>query len=223
MNKILLVEDDKIIASSIVYYLQNEEFEVDNTGSVTIAEKMIKENKYDLAILDVTLIDGNGYELYERIKKLSDIPCIFLTALDEEINIIHGLELGADDYITKPFRAKELLLRIKSVLRRCKSAGGEINIYNLKINTQKGKVFKDNEPVFLTVLEYKILLILIENKGQVLTRDKILAHIWDISEDYVNDNTLTVYIKRLRDKIEDEPENPKIIKTVRGLGYRLGD
>lgn len=221
MINLLLVEDDTTISSSIEYYLISEGFKVDTCDNTKESIELVKNNKYNLVLLDVTLSDGNGFDLFKEIKNIDDIPVIFLTALDEEINIVRGLEMGADDYITKPFRARELLSRIKAVLRRCKENIEEININNIRINTKQAKIYKDNEVIFLTALEYKLLLILIENRGNVLTREQILADIWDVSEDYVNDNTLTVYIKRLREKVEVDPNNPKIIKTIRGMGYMV--
>ena len=148
---------------------------------------------------------------------------IFLTAYDDEVNVIMGLELGADDYISKPFRVKELLARIKTVLRRYNkdTADGIVNIGNIRINTNEAKVYKDSKEVILTAMEYRLLLIFINNRGIVLSRQKLLEDIWDVAGDFVNDNTLTVYIKRLRDKIEEDPASPNIIKTVRGLGYIL--
>ena len=223
MINILLIEDDSAIQNSLKYFLEKEGFCIDVCKGVNEASLKIAVNKYDLALLDVTLPDGNGYDLFKQIKKKGDIPVIFLTALDDEINVIHGFELGADDYITKPFRAVELLLRIKAVLRRCNGNSDEICINNIIINLNKAKVYKDGNVVDLTALEYKLLLILVENKGKTLSREKILSAIWDVSEDYVNDNTLTVYIKRLREKIEENPNDPKIIQTVRGLGYKVGE
>lgn len=151
------------------------------------------------------------------------MPVIFLTAYDDEVNVIMGLELGADDYISKPFRVKELLARIKTVLRRYNkdTADGIINIGNIKINTNEAKVYKNSQEIILTAMEYRLLLTFINNRGIVLTRQKLLEDIWDVAGDFVNDNTLTVYIKRLRDKIEEDPANPSVIKTVRGLGYIL--
>lgn len=223
MITILLIEDDSVISSSLKYYLEKEGYVVNTVFSIEETKNILKNQKYDLVLLDVTLKDGSGYELFTYIKKAQDVPIIFLTALDDEINIIQGFELGADDYITKPFRASELLLRIKAVLRRCKKAYDTIEISDIKINLDNAKVYKSGNIVELTALEYKLFLILVQNKGKMLSRQKILANIWDVSEEYVNDNTLTVYIKRLREKIEDNPANPKIIKTIRGLGYKVGD
>lgn len=149
------------------------------------------------------------------------MPVIFLTAYDDEVNVIMGFELGADDYISKPFRVKELMLRIKSVMRRYsnETSDGIIKINNLKINTNEAKVYKNNEEIILTAMEYRLLLILLSNRGKVLSRTALLENIWDVAGNFVEDNTLTVYIKRLRDKIEEDPAKPEFIKTVRGLGY----
>ncbi len=223
MSSVLLIEDDSVIASSIKYYLENEGFQIFTADNEEKSLNIIKENVIDLILLDITLGNENGFDLFHQIKKLTNIPIIFLTALDEEINVVRGLEMGADDYITKPFRARELLSRIKAVLRRCSSSTEEIIYKNLKINVKQAKVYKDDEIVFLTSLEYKLLLVLLENKGKILSREKILASIWDVSEEFVNDNTLSVYIKRLREKIEIDPNNPQIILTIRGLGYKIGD
>lgn len=173
--------------------------------------------------MDITLPDSNGYLLYQTLKKLQDIPVIFLTALDEEKDIIKGLELGADDYITKPFHARELLLRIKNVLRHTKLPEEEevLCLQNITVNLDKAKVYRDQEEIEMTALEYKILVLLGENQGRIISRGQILANIWDDNENYVNDNTLTVYIKRIREKIEQDPNHPKIIQTVRGLGYKI--
>ncbi|MGG4411176.1 response regulator transcription factor [Niallia taxi] len=226
--KILLVEDDKTIASGIEYSLNQEEYETILCHSVQTAKKAIIENleQIDLCIFDLSLPDGNGYELCEYVKKHSDKPVIFLTALDDEVNVVMGLDMGADDYITKPFRVRELLSRIKSVLRRYHKqlqAKPVIEIENIAINTAEGKVFKHGEEVLVTALEYRLFLIFANHIGQVLTRTQLLERIWDVAGDFVNDNTLTVYIKRLREKLEDDPQKPTIIKTVRGLGYKVGD
>lgn len=177
-------------------------------------------------ILDVLLPDGSGYDICRLVRKKQDVPVLFLTACDEEVNVVMGLDIGADDYITKPFRIQELLSRIRSVLRRYRKGESDSGIYqieNLCINTKKAKVYKDDQEVFLTALEYRLLLTFVNNLGQVLTRNQLLESIWDVAGNFVNDNTLTVYIKRLRDKLEQDSQNPVIIKTVRGLGYRMGD
>ena len=193
---------------------------------MTYALKCISTEKFDLALLDLSLPDGSGYEICKKTKSSSDIPVIFLTACDDEVNVVMGLDMGADDYITKPFRIRELLSRIKSVLRRYNKIEAIKTIYtfgSIQINTNTAKVYKNNEEIILTALEYKLLLTLINNEGIVLSRNKLLEGIWDVAGDFVNDNTLTVYIKRLREKLEDDIQNPTFIKTVRGIGYKVGD
>ena len=226
MIHILLVEDDKTIALGIDYALKQEGYQTIVCYSAKEAEKSIKNNIFDLAVLDVALPDGDGYELCRRIREKSDIPVIFVTAMDEEVNVVMGLDMGADDYITKPFRVRELLSRIRSVLRRyhkSSDSGSEILLKDIRINTAEARVYKKGEPLILTSMEYKLLLTLAAAQGRVLTRNQILEEIWDAAGEFVNDNTLTVCIKRLREKIEDNPQNPQVIHTVRGLGYRAGD
>lgn len=220
---IFLLEDDNAIGIGLSYSLKNEGYSVTIAKTVEEALEIIRNKTFTLYILDLTLPDGSGYDVCTQIKKQGDLPVIFLTAYDDEVNVIMGLELGADDYISKPFRVKELLARIKTVLRRYNkdTADGMINIGNIRINTNEAKVYKDSKEVILTVMEYRLLLIFINNRGIVLSRQKLLEDIWDVAGDFVNDNTLTVYIKRLRDKIEEDPASPNIIKTVRGLGYIL--
>lgn len=220
---IFLLEDDNAIGIGLTYSLKNEGYSVTVAKTVKDAFKIIKERNFSLYILDLTLPDGSGYDVCTEIKKIGDFPVIFLTAYDDEVNVIMGLELGADDYISKPFRVKELLARIKTVLRRNnkETADGIITIGNIRINTNEAKVYKGNEEIILTAMEYRLLLTFVNNRGIVLSRQKLLEDIWDVAGDFVNDNTLTVYIKRLRDKIEEDPAEPAIIKTVRGLGYIL--
>lgn len=218
---IFLLEDDEAIGIGLTYSLENEGYNVTLAKSVKEAEKIIDEKEFSLYILDLTLPDGSGYDVCKRIKAKCDLPVIFLTAYDDEVNVIMGFELGADDYISKPFRVKELMLRIKSVMRRYsnETSDGIIKINSLKINTNEAKVYKNNEEIILTAMEYRLLLILLSNRGKVLSRTALLENIWDVAGDFVEDNTLTVYIKRLRDKIEEDPAKPEFIKTVRGLGY----
>lgn len=226
MTKILIVEDDEAIRLGLEYYLKQENFIVISTPFAKEAESIFQVNlDIDLVLLDINLPDMNGFELFKKMKNKRDVPTIFLTASDLEVSIVMGLDMGADDYVTKPFKAKELVSRIKSVLRRTsgKSRENVIQIQNLVIDMNQAKVLKNGKDVFLTALEYKILLIFALNPNVVFTREKILANIWDVNEEYVNDNALTVYIKRIREKIEDDSSHPKIILTVRGFGYKLGD
>ena len=177
-----------------------------------------------MAILDITLPDGTGYDVCRMIKSREDLPILFLTACDDEVNVVMGLDMGADDYITKPFRIRELISRIKSILRRYGKQSGDENIFragNVTVDLKKAKVMKNQKEVILTAMEYRLLLTLINHRGQVLSRSQLLEGIWDVAGDFVNDNTLTVYIKRIREKLEDDPAAPKLIKTVRGLGYCL--
>ena len=220
MTKILIIEDDKSIQNSISYYLTKEGFNIDIVSNLKNGKEKINKNSYDLLLLDVTFPDDNGFDFYKNMKKV--IPTIFLTALDEEKDIVKGFDLGANDYITKPFHARELLSRIKNVLKYT-SKEEKITIQNVTLDTITDKVYNDGKEVELTALEYKILSFMFENKGKLVTRGQILANIWDDNNNFVNDNTLTVYIKRIREKIEKDPNNPKVIKTVRGIGYRIGD
>lgn len=220
---LFLLEDDYAIATGLCYSLENEGYSVTHASGVKQAIDIISKEKFSLYILDLTLPDGSGYDVCKEIKKQGDLPVIFLTAYDDEVNVVMGFEFGADDYISKPFRLKELLVRIKSVLRRYnnETADGVIKFKDLTVNTNEAKVYKDGNEIILTAMEYRLLLILLNNRGKVLSRTQLLENIWDVDSDFVEDNTLTVYIKRLRDKIEEEPNRPLIIKTVRGLGYMI--
>lgn len=220
---LFLLEDDYAIATGLCYSLENEGYSVTHASGVKQAIDIISKEKFSLYILDLTLPDGSGYDVCKEIKKQGDLPVIFLTAYDDEVNVVMGFEFGADDYISKPFRLKELLVRIKSVLRRYnnESADGIIKFKDLTVNTNEAKVYKNGNEIILTAMEYRLLLILLNNRGKVLSRTQLLENIWDVDGDFVEDNTLTVYIKRLRDKIEEEPNRPLIIKTVRGLGYMI--
>lgn len=221
---LLIVEDDITIRQGLKFYLEQENFNVISVEFAGDAIKTINNNHIDLILLDVNLPDMDGFELFKEIKKIKDIPIIFLTANYLEVSVVRGLDMGADDYITKPFKARELVSRIKNVLRRVNNNQDNnlIKIRDIVIDLKQAKVFKNNVDVMLTALEYKILITLALNPNTVFTREKILADIWDVNEDYVNDNTLTVYIKRIREKIEDDITNPKIILTVRGIGYKIG-
>lgn len=221
--RILVVEDDKAISSGLEYSLTGEGYSVDCAYTGAEALDTFKNNEYDLVLLDLMLPDKSGYDVCKAIKSQSDTPTIFLTACDDEVNVVMGLDLGADDYVTKPFRIRELMSRIKSVLRRC-GKETEANFWeagNIKVQPGQARVWKDGEEVFLTALEYRLLLFFLQHKGQALTRDQLLEAIWDAAGEFVNDNTLTVYIKRLREKLENDPQNPEILKTVRGIGYKF--
>ncbi len=219
MNTILLVEDSESIVMGLKYSLEQEGFRV--TSAKTIAEAELASN-YDLILLDITLPDGNGFDFFKEIKKKEDIPVIFLTARDEEIDIVKGLDLGAEDYIVKPFRVKELISRIKVALRRYnKITSSIIECNGITLDTENMEAKKDGQRIELTSLEFKILLMLFTNKNKLVTREMILNKIWDLAGNFVNDNTLTVYIKRIREKIGDN--DGKIIKTIRGVGYKVDE
>ena len=195
-QNILIVEDDSVIAEGLAYALLGEGFLVKRAACAADCKTLVADEKFDLILLDVGLPDGTGYELCKLIKAQSDTPIIFLTACDDEVNVVMGLELGADDY-------------------------DMLTIGNISINVSQAKVYKNKSEIFLTALEYRLLLTLAGHRGQVLSRNQLLEGIWDVSGDFVNDNTLTVYMKRLREKLEDNPAKPKLIKTVRGLGYMM--
>lgn len=220
---IFVLEDDVAIGMGLSYSLENEGYSVTLVKSIEEADRIIRSQRFGLYLLDLTLPDGSGYEICKKVKAQGDLPVIFLTAFDDEINVVTGLELGADDYISKPFRVRELLARIKSVLRRYnnETAEGKIIIGDMVVNTAEAKVTVRNEEIVLTAMEYRLLLSFINNRGRVLSRQQLLEDIWDVDGDFVNDNTLTVYIKRLRDKIENDANNPEFIRTVRGMGYIL--
>ena len=221
--KLFVLEDDAAIGMGLSYSLKNEGYDVTVAKNVKSAYEILNKETFSLYILDLTLPDGSGYDVCREIKKSGDFPVIFLTAYDDEVNVVMGLELGADDYISKPFRVKELLARIKSVLRRYSKDSPDGVVSSIKVNTNEAKVYKNGAEIILTAMEYKLLLIFINNRGKVLSRQRLLEDIWDVAGDFVNDNTLTVYIKRLRDKIEEDPAKPAVIKTVRGLGYIVDD
>lgn len=218
MSKILLVEDNEAIILGLEYLFEEEKFEFDFAKTKQDAMNKIENTSYDLILLDITLPDGDGFEIAKNVKEKIKTPIIFLTAKDEEKDVVYGLDLGAEDYVIKPFRNRELISRIKNVLRRTEK-NDVIECKGVKLDTTIGKVFVGNEEIDLTKLEYKILLNLFLNMNRLITREEILNDIWDIAGNFVNDNTLTVYIKRIREKIGDK--DGKIITTVRGIGYRV--
>lgn len=224
MRNILMVEDDSTIAFAVKYAVEQESFNLDIASDLNQAREIVSTKVYDLILLDVMLPDGNGYEFLKDLRKHDeDTPVIFLSACDEEVNIVMGLDIGADDYITKPFRVRELISRINAILRRKGKIQDNkkiIKFKNISIHTLEARVFKNDEEIILTSAEYKLLLILIQNKNVVLTRAQILEKLWDATYDFVNDNTLSVYIKRLREKIEEDSSKPEYILTVRGVGYK---
>ncbi len=221
-QRILLVEDDGGIVWALNEVLRGEGFIIHAVSGETEAERYLEGGSLpDVILLDLSLADGNGFSLFRKVKERYGIPTIFLTASGDEESVCRGLELGAEDYIAKPFRARELVSRIRSVLRRSTCSRNTVQLENVTVDTDKGTVTKSGVEIALSALEYRILLVFIGNRGRLLSRSRLLEEIWDVGGDFVNDNTLTVYIKRLREKIEDDPQDPHIIKTVRGLGYRV--
>lgn len=223
MTKILLVEDDGQIASYLGELLRAEGFDTQIAGSKKEAGECLLIQAFDLVLLDVSLPDGNGFSVCAEIKREYEIPVIFLTASGDEYSVVAGLDMGADDYIAKPFRPRELISRIRSVLRRCKKEQRILSCGDLRVNVSSATVTKGEKELFLSALEYRLLLLLLQNKGQILTRNQLLEEIWDASGEYVNDNTLSVYMKRLREKIEENPQSPRLLHTIRGIGYRMED
>ena len=222
MKQIFLVEDDKEIAKNLARLLFSEGFTVTHASTQREAVTMLANNKFDLALVDISLPDGNGFAVCTEIKQTQNIPVIFLTASGDEASVVTGLNMGADDYITKPFRPRELIARIGTALRKKGHSPSAFKIRGLFVDTASGIVKKDGKEVFLSALEYRLLLVFINNPKSVITRDRLLDELWDAAGEFVSNNTLTVYIKRLREKIEDSPAAPRIILTVRGIGYRLG-
>ena len=221
MIKILLVEDDATIVANLTEYLNSEGVLVRSVSGQSAALQLLAKERADLVLLDVSLTEGNGFAACKAIKAEFGIPVIFLTASGDEFSTVTGFDLGADDYIPKPFRPRELLSRIKNVLRLTGSTGKTVKLGDVVVDTEKGTAMKNNKDLFLSALEYRLLLVFINNRGRLLTREQLLDSLWDAAGAYVNDNTLTVYIKRLREKIEDDSSNPKILLTVRGLGYKV--
>lgn len=223
MTRILLVEDDSQIAAYLGELLRAEGFDTQIAGSKKEAGECLLAQDFDLVLLDVSLPDGNGFSICAEVKREYEIPVVFLTASGDEYSVVAGLDMGADDYIAKPFRPRELISRIRSVLRRCKKEQRILSCGDLRVNVSSATVTKGEKELFLSALEYRLLLLLLQNKGQILTRNQLLEEIWDASGEYVNDNTLSVYMKRLREKIEENPQSPRLLHTIRGIGYRMED
>lgn len=221
MTRILLIEDDRSIIANLTEFLNAEGFTVKSVTGQTKALEILETERFDLVLLDISLSDGNGFVVCSAIKADYKIPVIFLTASGDEYSTVTGFNIGADDYIAKPFRPRELASRIRNVLRLTGSTGAVTQLGDIEVDTVKGVATKNGKDLYLSALEYRLLLVFINNRGATLTRTKLLEDIWDIAGEFVNDNTLTVYIKRLREKIEEDPQNPEIIKTVRGIGYRV--
>lgn len=220
MTRLLLVEDDPTLIRMLTSFLSSEGFSVRSVTGQSAAVSAMEETSPELALVDISLAEGNGFAVCARAKELG-VPVIFLTASADEYSVVTGLDMGADDYIAKPFRPRELVSRIRSVLRRADKRQSVTVLGQLTVDTDKGSVTRNGQELYLSALEYKLLLVFLQNRGQVLTRDVLLDEIWDSAGEFVNDNTLTVYIKRLREKIEEDPQNPKLIKTVRGIGYKI--
>ena len=220
MKHILLVEDDPSIVMALTEFLAGEDLETASAATQKEAEQLLLRSAYDLLLVDLALSEGDGFGVCAAAKQRG-LPVIFLTASADENSVVAGRDLGADDYIAKPFRPRELVSRIRSVLRRYSNSQTAELPGNVVVDLERGAVRKNGAEVPLSALEYKLLLALLTHRGKLMTRGKLLEEIWDIDGDFVNDNTLTVYIKRLREKIEDDPQAPAIIKTVRGLGYRV--
>lgn len=230
MQKILLLEDDASLIDGLEYSLKKKNFSVDTARSLAEARTLLSSVSYTLLLLDVTLPDGNGFDLCEEIRKNGNaVPIIFLTASDEEFQVIRGLDSGGDDYITKPFRLGELFSRIRALLRRSGSKnipGGDSSVLtsgNISIDLLTSRVTLYGQPLELTSAEYRLLCLLVRNAGLVVTRSMILDELWDGAGHFVDDNTLSVYIRRLREKIEKNPSRPELLTTVRGFGYRWNE
>ena len=221
MKQIFLVEDDKEIAKNLSLLLRAEGFAVTHAGTKGEAAELIGGQKFDLALVDISLPDGNGYAVCTEIREAQDISVIFLTASGDEASVVTGLNMGADDYIIKPFRPRELIARIRAALRKSGRVSSAFEAGGLSVDTGSGIVKKNGGEVFLSALEYRLLLVFINNPESIITRERLLSELWDAAGEFVGDNTLTVYIKRLREKLEQDPQKPQIIKTVRGVGYKI--
>lgn len=225
MTRILLVEDDASIVANLTEFFQKEGFAITSVDGQLKALTLLETSAadFDLLLLDVSLAEGNGFAICRAVKSTTSLPVIFLTASGDEYSVVTGLDLGADDYIAKPFRPRELVSRIHNIMRRYGKANATLEYRNLTVDVNRGTVSRDGQEILLSALEYRLLLYFLNNKDMVLSRSQLLDALWDMAGEFVNDNTLTVYIKRLRDKIADDPQNPALIKTIRGIGYKMGD
>ena len=223
MPRILLVEDDEQLARILMRFLNSEGYTTDYANGQRDAMHLFESNAYDCALLDISLREGNGYSLCASIKAQGDTPVIFITASADEACTVAGFEIGADDYIGKPFGTRELLARMKNVMRRYQRSSPLLQCGSVTIDPIRGIVYKSGAELTLSALEYRLLLIFFTNKNQMLSRDRLAEELWSLTHEFVSDNTLSVYIRRLREKIEDDPQKPRIILTVRGLGYKAVD
>ncbi len=223
MKQLFLLEDDLSLINGLSFALKKQGYEITVARTTLEANVLWERGEYDLAVLDVSLPDGSGFDFCKKIRQTSKVPIMFLTAADEETDIIMGLDIGGDDYITKPFKLAVFLSRINALLRRSENFGTavtELNSGGICIQLLKGEVYKRGELVELTASEYKLLCLFMENPDQILSQEQILGKLWDVGGSYIDNNSLTVYIRRLRTKIEDDPGKPKRIVTVRGMGYK---
>ena len=223
MKRIFFVEDDLSLINGLSFAIKKQGYEIDVARTSLEAEQLWMNGKYDLVILDVSLPDGSGYDICQKIRKVSKVPIMFLTAADEETDIIMGLDIGGDDYITKPFKLAVFLSRVNALLRRSENFNQmetELSSNGITIQRLKGEVYKNGKQIDLTASEYKLLCLFMENPNLILSPEQILSRLWDCDEKYIDTNTLTVYIRRLRKKIEDDPADPHSIVTVRGMGYK---
>lgn len=226
MSRILLLEDDLSLINGLTFAFEKENYDLDTARTVYEANMLWADGKYDLLILDLSLPDGSGFEICKRVRLTSKVPIIFLTVSDEEINIIMGLDMGGDDYITKPFKLGVLMSRINALLRRVKNFNieqTELSSNGIKVYLLKGQAYQNGSLLDLTAGEYKLLCLFMHNPGVVLSKEKILEKLWDSDNNYVDDNTLTVYIRRLRIKIENNPSDPHMLLTVRRMGYKWNE
>ena len=223
MTPILLIEDDTALAKSLISFLEGAGYSVTHAAGQKDGLHDFRQGKFECILLDVSLQDGNGFTICREIRQISHVPVIFLTASADEACTVAGFEVGADDYIGKPFRPLELVARIRNAQRRHSPAPTLLTCQNITLDPSRGLVTKNGQEIFLSALEYRLLLLFLTNKGQLLSRDRLADELWTFSGEFVSDNTLNVYIKRLRSKIEDDPQNPAILRTVRGLGYKAVD
>ena len=223
MKRIFFAEDDLSLIGGLSFALRKQGYEIDIARTSMDAEQLWQNGTYDLVILDVSLPDGSGYDLCRKIRETSKVPVMFLTAADEETDIIMGLDIGGDDYITKPFKLAVFLSRVNALLRRSENFSRtepELNSNGIRVLQLKREVYKNGTQIGLTASEYKLLCLFMENPDIVLSPEQILGRLWDCEENYIDSSTLTVYIRRLRTKIEDDPANPQNIVTVRRMGYK---